>query len=244
MLAIQLTIFSNKAIVFLIFLGFLVGFIQFCFLPVLNHDGEAVMLGHMYHCNATIAASGDLYMFYSNDSVSSINNDVAVVMTACDSKPDFKLNELMFRLFVGMSLFNNIVLLGSVLAEDSHSHTSLTHATKVYHPCCFLLILLALLFDLRITDSYWSTEFDVVNGGWIVLHLIGIVVVFKLLCCHIYALNHKIDYGEHKNRTIKASKALFCEGITLVILAIISMLLISFDEQLFERLGHSDHFSN
>ena len=233
LLAIQLTIFSSSVLRCLLFLGFVVEFIRFCGLTSLNLDDITVMQDIIYHCPDDTSSNGT----YTIDNVN--NNS-----TSCDDKPDFQLNELVFRLFVGMSLFNNLVLLGSVLSDEMHSHASLTHITKIFHPFCYIFILLALLFDLRITDYYWSIEYIVVNGFWMIVHIFSICIIFKLLCYHLYTLNHEIDYAKHKNRTIKASKSLIVEGLLLAILSILSILFISFDKQIFQRFGKVKHHSN
>ena len=163
MIAITITIFASPITQLLLMTGFMTELIQFCCVSVLNHDDVAETQNIIYHCESV----------------------------RCDSHPDFVLCELAFRIFVGMAIFNNLVLLGSVLSDQIHSETSLTSITKIFNPICYVFLLVMLLMDLRITDDYWVDEYHVINWFWMVVHICGMLVVFKLLCLNLYQLNHR-----------------------------------------------------
>ena len=112
----------------LLFIGFCTEFLGFCCTAALNHKDLLTMQEIMYDCSQ------------SDDCNLNTNMDCV-------------LNEVILRLFVGMALFNNLVLLGSVLVGESHTHMSLSHMSTMFNPLAYALIVLLLLFDLQISET-------------------------------------------------------------------------------------------
>eukprot|EP01084_Bolivina_argentea_P116186 206491_1 len=205
---IEHTILSESTVRQLILLAFVIELLQFMFVPAMNHSDVITMQNIIYDCQ------GD---------------------TNCDIRADFVVCELVFRIFVGMAILNNIVLLGSILLDNHHTDTSLTNMAKLFNPVCYLFLFLALLMDLRITDSYWETEFKVVEWFWIVIHIISVGVIVRVYY-HFFNLDLQINLAPIKRRDIKAPMSLLCEARLLAVLAFIATLFVSMDQNLFKNL--------
>lgn len=162
---IKETIFSDPFIRSMILLGFIMELFQFAAFPSMNHQDFVRMQNTMYNC----------------------------AHIHCSDRPDFVIFELVLRMFVGIAIINNIVLLSSILSDHMHTETSLTNISKSMNAIFWIVLLFAIGLDLRIDDdqsSDWAPEYTVVNWIWIIVHLVGIVIVLKIMCYPLYELKH------------------------------------------------------
>ena len=139
-------------------IGFALELASFMMMPAMAHSDYAQMQQTMYDC-------ADI---------------------PCSDRPDFVVFELMMRMFVGSTIFNNIVLLYTILFDQMHIETSLLKIFKSMNACIWILFFLFIGMDLRVQDydtSEWNTLFELVNWLQIGIHVTGCAVLWAMVCC-------------------------------------------------------------
>eukprot|EP01084_Bolivina_argentea_P304503 525894_1 len=201
-------VMNNDIIIFMVLIAIICQFFEFLTYPSVNNDDFSEFIEETYNCKS-----------------SDIN---------CSLRAHFIVNELIFRVFVGVTLLNLIFFLLSVLFGEHPHYPSFGGAKSLIRPCWFTAFLIFNIMELAILQDNYRLDLLLYNVFWMIVNSFSII-----LCCY-HLINHiKLKAGHH-NQWDKLNIATKYEGMLLLVLRTVSLIFVYLDEH---QQGHSEDWT-
>jgi len=179
----------NGPLVVLILFAFLLEFIEFLTYPSVNIQDFNEFITETYNCRS------------------------ADVM--CSLRAHFVVNELILRIFVGVTLLNLIFFLLSVIFSE-HPHTiSFAGGGTLIRPAGFSVFMILVIMELALIQDNYPTDMVINNLCW------SIVNVFGAILSVYHTVNH--FKGEQRNQWDRLNIATKYEGLLLLVLRTVAL---------------------
>eukprot|EP01084_Bolivina_argentea_P034096 63086_1 len=194
----QHTVFNNVVVRATIIIGFAVQFFQFISLPALKDADLIIFYSTLYDCENS----------------------------KCSDNADFIVNELIFRVFVGMTIVNNMGLFVNGINQDTIAQFSLMCIRTIIHPLVYPIMLVILMVEIRFATHPvpYPILRDIINFIGIAVHLFTILLCFVLVD-ELY--KGKISVYKQKVQNMNVNYTVALEAILILIIALISFIFLA-----------------
>ena len=138
----------------------------------------------------------------------------------CQLKTNFVINEMIFRLFVAITLINLIFFILSIIFGKHFHEPSFNNFDKILHPLLFLFFIVCIFIEITIIGDYKSSFHFYWNIIWMSLNgFTGIYLLFNTIKSQFYEIN------TYRKKIMSTALA---EGIILIIgrLAVVTLALL------------------
>ncbi len=190
-------VMNNNVIIFMVLIAIICQFFEFLTYPSVNNDFFIEFIKETYNCSDT-----------------KVN---------CSLRAHFVVNELIFRVFVGVTLLNLIFFLLSVLFGEHPHYPSFGGAKSLIRPCWFTAFLIFEIMEIALIQDNNGWDLFIHNIFWCLINLFGI------LLCVYYTFNN-LSKG-HRNQWDRLNIATKYEGLLLLVLRSVSLIFVYLDEK-------------
>ena len=179
----------NGPLVTLILFAFLLEFIDFLSYPSVNIEDFNESITEAYNCRS----ADDL----------------------CSYKAHFVVNELILRIFVGVTLLNLIFFLLSVIFGETPHSASFNGARNLIRPAGFTVFMILIILEMALIQNNYETDMIINNLCWSVIN------GFSAILCVYYTVNH--IKGDRRNQWDRLNIATKYEGLLLLVLRTVAL---------------------
>merc|ERR1719474_2048827 len=197
-------VMNNKMVMVLILVAIILEFFEFLTYPSVNIEDFNNYISEIYNCRSP---------------------DVN-----CPLRAHFVVNELILRVFVGITLLNLIFFLLSVLFGEHPHHPSFAGAPSLISPCWFAMFLILEIMEITLLqEDDYVLDIIIYNVLWSMINAVGAIL------CVYHTLNH--IKGDHRNQWDRLNIATKYEGLLLLVLRTVALSFVYLYEH---EKGHED----